>query len=94
MTATQKTCTRILAELSALLAQHGVSSRLSLHSLAWDTPDGAEHSATCRPSRGGWVLSFWGKNVRGVTATRNVFLPDADSIDHATHDILRAATGN
>jgi hypothetical protein len=92
MTATQKTCTRILARLAALLATQGISPRLTIHTCAWDV-NGSEHAASCRRARGGWKIAFWTKTARGQTASRDVWLADEGAFARATHDLLNACFG-
>jgi hypothetical protein len=92
MTHSQKVSVHLLGKLAALLAQQGVSSRLTIRSLAWDV-NGSEHSATCRPSRGGFAFDFEDRSPRGPTATRSVFLPDFESFTSAANDLLNASFG-
>jgi hypothetical protein len=94
MTATQQTSVRLLGKLAALLATQGISSRQTIRTLAWRC-GGWDYSARVRADRGGWVVIFEKtRDYETMRTVRDVWLADEGDFDHATHDILRAATGN
>jgi hypothetical protein len=94
MTATQQTSVRLLARLGALLSRHGVLARQTVRSLAW-RHGGWDYSATVRADRGGWVVVFEKtRDYETMRTVRDIWIPDEDAFDRATHDLLNACFGN